>query len=133
MRWKEKTKKNEVLGTSYHTRIFELKQQISISDIFHYAKHYGTYDVLNDQGKTLTACITKVSLGYTETQLNILLAILSEIGESLLDTEKNISNKIISSIKDIRSDRHIVQKKLIVFFKIIVHLFYQILLKIGMQ
>ena len=105
-----KNNKNEVLGTNYHTRIFELKQQISISDIFHHAKHCGTYDVLNDQGKTLTACITKVSLGYTETQLKILLAILSEIEESLQDTEKNISNKIISSIKDIRSDRHIVQK-----------------------
>ena len=36
---------------------------------------------------------------------------MSEIDESLQDTEKNVSNKIISSIKNIMSDRHIVQKK----------------------
>ena len=39
------------------------------------------------------------------------LDILSEIEESLQDTEKNVSNKIISSIKNIMSDRRIVQKK----------------------
>ena len=44
-------------------------------------------------------------------QLSVLLDILSEIDESLQDTEKNVSNKIISSIKNIMSDRHIVQKK----------------------
>ena len=31
------------------------------------------------------------------------------------------------------SDRHVVQKKLIVFFKITVYLFFQMLLKIEMQ
>ena len=36
---------------------------------------------------------------------------MSEVEESLQDTEKNVSNKIISSIKNIMSDRHIVQKK----------------------
>ena len=42
----------------------------------------------------------------TKTLLNVLLDILSEIEESLQDTEKNVSNKIISSIKNIMSDRH---------------------------
>ena len=36
---------------------------------------------------------------------------MSVIEESLQNTEKNVSNKIISSIKNIMSDRHIVQKK----------------------
>ena len=99
-----------------------------------FGKHYGTYDRVTEQGQTLTAGIKEVSSGETETQLNVLLGILSEIEESLQDPEKNVSNKIIPSIKNIMSDRHIVQKKkLIVFFKIIVHLFCQMLLKIGMQ
>ena len=61
----------------------------------------GTFDVVTDQGETLTASIIEVSSGNTETQLNVLLDILSEIEESLQDTEKNVSNKIISSIKKI--------------------------------
>ena len=64
-----------------------------------------------DQGQTLTAGIREVSSSDTETQLNVLLDILSEIEESLQDTEKNVSNKIILSIKNMMSDRHIVQKK----------------------
>ena len=76
-----------------------------------FGKHYGAYDVVTDQGQTLTAGIREVSSGDTETQLNVLLDILSEIEESLQDTEKNVYNKIISSIKNIMSERHIIQKK----------------------
>ena len=67
--------------------------------------------MVTNQGQTLIAGIREVSSGDTKTQLNIFLNILSEIEESLQDTEKNISNKIISSIKNIMFDRHIVQKK----------------------
>ena len=76
-----------------------------------FGKSYGTCGVVTDQGQTLTAGIREVSSSDTETQLNVLLDILSEIEESLQDTEKNVSNKIILSIKNIMSDRHIVQKK----------------------
>ena len=48
-----------------------------------FGKHYGTYDVVTDQGQTLIAGIREVSSGDTETQLNVLLDILSEIEESL--------------------------------------------------
>ena len=75
-----------------------------------FSKHQGTYDVVTDQGQTLIAGIREVSLSHPYAQLNVLPDILSEI-ESLQDTEKNISNKIISSMKNIMSDRHIVQKK----------------------
>ena len=74
-----------------------------------FCKHYGTYDVVTDRGKT---GIKEVSSGTIETQLNVFLDILSEIEDSLQVTEKNISNKIISSIKNIISDRHIVQKNI---------------------
>ena len=40
---------------------------------------------------------------------------MSEIEESLQETEKNVSNKIISSIRNMMSDRHTVQKKLCYF------------------
>ena len=76
-----------------------------------FGKHYGTYDVVTDQGQTLTAGIREVSSGDTKTQLNVLIDIFSEIEESLQSSEENVSNKIISSIKNIMSDRHIVQKK----------------------
>ena len=42
---------------------------------------------------------------------------MSEVEESLQDTEKNVSNKIISSIKNVMSDRHIVQKKINIVFQ----------------
>ena len=75
-----------------------------------FGKHYGIYDVVTDQGQTLIAGIREVLSCDTETQLNVLVDILSEIEESLQDTEKNVFNKIISSIKKVMSDRHIVQK-----------------------
>ena len=67
--------------------------------------------MVTDQGQTLTAGTRHVLSGGTETKLNVLLDIFSEIGESLQDTEKSVSNKIILSIKNITSDRHIVQIK----------------------
>ena len=76
-----------------------------------FGKHYGTYDVVTDQGQTLTAGIREVSSGDTKTQLNVLIDIFSEIEESLQSSEENVSNKIISSIKNILSDRHIVKKE----------------------
>ena len=82
-----------------------------------FGKHYETYDVVTDQGQTSITGIREVSSDDTETQLNVCLDILSEIEESLQDTEKNVSNKIISSIKNIMSDRHIVQKKFNSFFQ----------------
>ena len=38
-----------------------------------FGKHYGTYDVVTDQGQTLIAGIREVSSSDTETQLNVLL------------------------------------------------------------
>ena len=96
-----------------------------------FGKHYGTIDVVTDHRQTLIAGKREVSSGDTETQSNVLLDTLSEIDESLQGTEKNFSNKIISSIKNIMSDTH--KKNLIVFFKIIVHLLCQMLLKVEMQ
>ena len=69
-----------------------------------FGKHYGTYDVVTDQGQTLTAGIRELSSSDTKTQLNVLLYFFSEIEESLFflklrSSEENVSNKIISSIK----------------------------------
>ena len=96
-----------------------------------FGKHYGTYDVVTDQGQTLAVGIREVSSGDTKTQLNVLIVIFSEIEESLQSLEENVSNKIIFPIKNIISDRHIVQKKFNVVFQITVHQVYQHYLKIG--
>ena len=82
-----------------------------------FGKHYGTYDVVTDQGQTLAVGIREVSSGDTKTQLNVLIVIFSEIEESLQSLEENVSNKIIFPIKNIISDRHIVQKKFNVLFQ----------------
>ena len=82
-----------------------------------FGKHYGTYDVVTDQGQTLAVGIREVSSGDTKTQLNVLIDIFSEIEESLQSLEENASNKIIFPIKNIISDRHIVQKKFNVVFQ----------------
>ena len=82
-----------------------------------FGKHYGTYDVVTDQGQTLAVGMREVSSGDTKTQLNVLIDIFSEIEESLQSLEENVSNKIIFPIKNIISDRHIVQKKFNVVFQ----------------
>ena len=47
-----------------------------------FGKHYGTYDVVADQGQTLRASIREVLYGDTKTPLNV-LDTFSEIEESL--------------------------------------------------
>ena len=95
-----------------------------------FVKHYGTYDAVSDQGQTLTAGIREVSSDDTKTQLNVLIDIFSEVEQSLQSSEENVSNKVISSIKNIMSDT-LFKKKLIPFSKITVDQFCQQYLKIG--
>ena len=76
-----------------------------------FGKHYGTYGVVTDKKQNLMTDIREVFPSHNETQLDI-LDILSEIEESLRDTENIFSNKTISTIKNIMCDRHIVQKKI---------------------
>ena len=63
-----------------------------------FGKHYGTYDVVTDQGQTLIAGIREVSSGDTETQLNVLLDILSKIEESLQDTNSVFQDYRVSAV-----------------------------------
>lgn len=51
-----------------------------------------------------------MSSGDTDTQLAVLKQILHEIEESMENSETNVAKKIVSSIKNLMSDRHIVQK-----------------------
>ena len=75
----------------------------------------------------------EVSSGDTKTQLSVLVDIFSEIEESLQSSEENVSNKIISSIKCIMSDRHIVQKKFSAVFQNYRASVLQQYLKIGIH
>ena len=81
-----------------------------------FGQHYGTYVVL-DSGQTLIAGIREVATGDTNTQLNVLLDIFKELEESLENNESDVSKKMIASIKNIMSDRHIVQKKFNTIFQ----------------
>jgi len=83
-----------------------------------FGKHYGTYDIVTRQGKVLVAGIREVASGDTDTQLSVLQSILKEVEEAVEnDNSENVSNKIVCSIKNIMSDRHIVQKKFNTIFQ----------------
>ena len=54
--------------------------------------------MITDQGQTLMAGIREVSSGDTETQLNVLLDILSKIEESLQDTNSVFQDYRVSAV-----------------------------------
>ena len=82
-----------------------------------FGQHYGTYDIVDSSGEVLIAGLREMSSGNTDTQLEVLKGILKELEESLEKTQTNVSKKIVSSIKNIMSDRHIVQKKFNAIFQ----------------
>ena len=90
-----------------------------------FGQHYGT-------GQDRVVGVREMSCGGTATQLGILKDILSELNESFGEANSTIGNKLIASVKNVMSDRHTVQKKLILFCKITVLMFYQMLLMDGL-
>ena len=75
-----------------------------------FGQHYGTYDIVGESGP-LVAGLRLMETGDTQTQMNVLNEILTDIESSMKNSEHSISKKIVSSIKNVMSDRHIVQKK----------------------
>ena len=76
-----------------------------------FGQHYGTYDIVGESGP-LVAGLRLMETGDTQTQMNVLNEILTDIESSMENSEHSISKKIVSSIKNVMSDRHIVQKTL---------------------
>ena len=62
-----------------------------------FGKHYGTYDIVTDEGNVFLAGIREVAGGDTETQLQVLKDLLNEIDDS--SKINDASNKIVTSIK----------------------------------
>ena len=75
-----------------------------------HGKHYKTYNVVTGKGKYLTTGIREISSGNTETQMDVLIYIFILLEESLNKAESDVSEKIVSSRKNVMSDRQIVQK-----------------------
>ena len=76
-----------------------------------FGKHYGTFDVSCKSGEKFVLGLRPIVCGNSETILSGLKEILQEIETVCGGTETSMSQKILVSIKNTMSDRHIVQKK----------------------
>ena len=73
-------------------------------------RKYGVYDILSDDGTSLVTGLREMASGDTQTQLDVLQSILKEVEDSLVGSVSDVEKKIVQSIKNVMSDRHIVQK-----------------------
>jgi hypothetical protein len=71
--------------------------------------HYATFDVTLDDGNVMVAGLRDMACGDAESQLNLLKEVLGDITSSVED--ENADKKVMKSIKNLMSDRCIVQKK----------------------
>ena len=71
--------------------------------------HYATFDVTLDDGNVMVAGLRDMACGDAESQLKLLKEVLSDIASSVDDD--NADKKVIKSVKNLMSDRCIVQKK----------------------
>ena len=76
-----------------------------------FGKHYGTYDVRVKSGENLVLGVRPMVTGDSETVLSELLTILKDVEDVCSGTDNNIGKKVLLSIKNTMSDRHVVQKK----------------------
>ena len=71
--------------------------------------HYATFDVTLDDGNVMVAGLRDMACGDAESQLDLLKEVLGDITSST--AEENADKKVMKSIKNLMSDRCIVQKK----------------------
>ena len=71
--------------------------------------HYATFDVTLDDGNVMVAGLRDMACGDAESQLELLKEVLSDIASSVDDDKPD--KKVIKSVKNLMSDRCIVQKK----------------------
>ena len=76
-----------------------------------FGKHYGTYDISCKSGENMVLGLRGMACGDAETQLSVFKEIIDEIELVCNGSTTNIAQKILASIKNTMSDRHIVQKK----------------------
>ena len=66
--------------------------------------------VVSADGTSLVTGLREMASGDTQTQLDALQSILKEVEDSLVGSVSDVEKKIVQSIKNVMSDRHIVQK-----------------------
>ena len=65
---------------------------------------------MSADGTSLVTGLREMASGDTQTQLDALQSILKEVEDSLVGSVSDVEKKIVQSIKNVMSDRHIVQK-----------------------
>ena len=75
-----------------------------------FEKHYGTFDVSCKSGGKFVLGLRLMVSGNSETIISGLKEILQEIETVCAGTETKMSQKILVSIKNTMTDRHIAQK-----------------------
>ena len=76
-----------------------------------FGHHYGTYDIATEDGVNMVLGMRPMATGDSQTQMDVLKQILEEIEKVCNGSETDMAKKIIVSVKNTMSDRHIVQKK----------------------
>ena len=76
-----------------------------------FGKHFGTFDIRCKSGQNLVLGLRPMVSGDSETVLSELVLILKDIENVCDGTDNKMANKLLVSIKNTMSDRHIVQKK----------------------
>ncbi|CAB4040037.1 Hypothetical predicted protein [Paramuricea clavata] len=71
--------------------------------------HYATFDVTLDDGNVMVAGLRDMACSDAESQLNLLKEVLGDITSSV--EHENADKKVMKSIKNLMSDRCIVQQK----------------------
>ena len=99
------------LGTTLSTEYQSASNTLMSDGTSKFGKHYGTYDVSCKSGQNLVLGLRPMVTGDSETVLSELLLILKDVENVCSGTDNNVAKKILLSIKNTMSDRHIVQKK----------------------
>ena len=76
-----------------------------------FGKHFGTFDISSKSGENLVLGLRPMASGDSETVLSELVTILKDIECVCSGTDNKVGDKLLVSIKNTMSDRHIVQKK----------------------
>ena len=99
------------LGTTLTKYFDESNRTLQTDGTSKFGKHYGTFDVACKSGEKFVLGLRPMVSGNSETTISGLKEILQEIETVCGGTEPKMSQKILASIKNTMSDRHIVQKQ----------------------
>ena len=99
------------LGTTLSENYKDANNTLQSDGTSKFGKHFGTYDVSTKSGENFVLGLRPMASGDAETVLSELRSVLKDIESVCNGTTNKVANKVLVSVKNTMSDRHIVQKK----------------------